>query len=486
MTHKGDESGVLRPSPRRDDLWHVVLPAVEATRRAGLAYEASGKYISRLSVPKFTLNDAGWPSMTDRDITSPKDGPINWTYMVGLKKGTFAALEVEDVPELRILIEMLESDPDLADKVSPISQDRDGSGRDHSHLAWAAMGLVTSIVARAEALNAHSRAELQAIYLELETGILAKELVVDIVVPVALVRFDGIDNLQISENVRLERLDEPTQCARAASALSPSRVSAYLVAAATHAIVVEGIHIGNPNSLEREIRLWQDGLDLSRIEAACQSIEILSGVHIGYAQVCLRPRGWANRWKHDLPPLVRLQELARFDPSFENAGWNGRGATVDADKLSRLPTVFENLESGSPRLRLAARRLFQSHLREDEEDIVIDTCIGIEALLGQGRDELTHRMGLRAAIALKRSSLDANPRVTYEILKKTYEHRSRIVHGAIRKTTKIALFNERLEASDVALYLLRALLLSALEQSPAWTPEDLDEKILEAMYPPTP
>lgn len=99
---------------------------------------------------------------------------------------------------------------------------------------------------------------------------------------------------------------------------------------------------------------------------------------------------------------------------------------------------FWGLRSAKPNIRLATRRLSLAALRNADDDRTVDACIGLEALLGEGRDELSHRLALRAATALgTRSSNPFNAQATYDLMKKVYVHRSAVVHGTSGEKSKI-------------------------------------------------
>jgi hypothetical protein len=137
-------------------------------------------------------------------------------------------------------------------------------------------------------------------------------------------------------------------------------------------------------------------------------------------------------------------------------------------------------------VRLAARRLAAAQARsdEDEDDRTVDACIGLEALLGEGRDELTHRLALRAATVLATRSDEAvDARVVYGLVKKVYSHRSAVVHGSASDKHKVIKVNgTEWSASAVAVFLLREVLRDALTGE--WTPSSLDDRLLQSLRSP--
>ncbi|WP_191558763.1 HEPN domain-containing protein [Brevundimonas aurantiaca] len=79
------------------------------------------------------------------------------------------------------------------------------------------------------------------------------------------------------------------------------------------------------------------------------------------------------------------------------------------------------------RLDLALRRLRSAYGRVDEEDQLLDLSIAFEALLGDDKNELSFRYGLRGALLLG-SGPEERRRIRTAI-KTMYALRSKIVHG---------------------------------------------------------
>jgi hypothetical protein len=232
-------------------------------------------------------------------------------------------------------------------------------------------------------------------------------------------------------------------------------------------------------SLARRIQLDLQPLYVREIEEVFQALEIASNQRVGYVQVLLRSRDWADSWLGNLPTVEKIGSPPRLPKELVDYGWNRKPKAINGSKLADVPALFSNLQATHPRGKLAARRLFQSSLRAANEDTLLDACIGIEALLGEEHDELVHRMGLRASVALVPSGIKAG--LAYEILKKVYSHRSKIVHGTEPKNSTISLRGKEFSASSVAVFLLRVLLKSHLSQTPSWTPADLDKTLFEAI-----
>lgn len=464
------------PTPRRPDLWARVVPAVHAVHSIGAEKIERNGYVRRVELPKFKTNEHGWPSVIRSELSPSSEHPINWSEVVSPGENPWGNVVVDDVPEVAALVDFIRSDDHLSTRMGlPGSRENEIWGR---WLAYDCLDLVGSIVGRATALGVGmDERSLLPIYLERERAIVDPILPVELVVPILLTHSD-IDRFDLAPNARVERLDEATNVARAARL--QSSVNCYLQSAATHALVLTDVELGNPGPSTRSLTR-NEQVDRRMIDLAFQAIEIATSKAVGYAQILLRPLGWSDGWLHDLPAIIRLDAVRRYPPSLDEQGWNGPGQVINASDITTLPVIFRNLSTATPRVELAARRLFQSDLRVDQDDVLIDACIGIEALLGEGRDELTHRMSQRAAVALAQSSAGSDPHVIYELAKKIYAERSVVVHGGTRKKPTIKIGEQEISTPASAWILLRYLLLSALESETPWTPADLDRRLLSSL-----
>lgn len=216
------------------------------------------------------------------------------------------------------------------------------------------------------------------------------------------------------------------------------------------------------------------------LEAMC----IATHVEVGYAQVLRWPVGWADRWTHDLPPLTAIATVRRYPYSFDE-GWEATPTLIDRESIIRVPGLVASLRSAPANIRIASRRLSTAELRGSPDDRTIDACIGLEALLGEGRDELSHRLALRAATALAtRSASPANASSVYQLVKKVYSHRSAVVHGTdANKTRRVSWQDNTYPTSTIAVILLRELLIDVLARTEGWTAKSLDDALLGALSP---
>lgn len=151
---------------------------------------------------------------------------------------------------------------------------------------------------------------------------------------------------------------------------------------------------------------------------------------------------------------------------------------ISNDDLGTIRTVLAALLNAPKNVQLASRRCLRTTFRDDIEDEILDATIGIEALLSHGRDELTHRMSLRAAAALAK---DYRSDAIYNLVKQVYSQRSQIVHGGTPKNTKVKFEDGEFWTHHIGVLLLRELLRHYLTADVPWTAESLDALILERL-----
>lgn len=466
----------------RPKLAGLMIEAALKMHEFGQEALTKGGYFPRVDEVPYQQNKHGWPSVTrSYPSISGKSDFVQWTSVFGAEKNETLKFDIDDVPALIPLVEEALADETLDRAFDPLGMGRrDADNRKR----WVGGGAVTeaaTLLMRAEALGDVSTATLADVYRQWERGHFQSEVVGDLIFPILLTHFEIEDRHEIGPGVSIERITEDVHRLRALS-LGHSEVNPFLASAATHALVLQNQRFDNSDGpLARRIQFDIQVPAQNEADLFFQALSIASGNESGYAQVCLRPDNWAIDWLLDLPPLELASALVAYPKSFEG-GWNRDGVTVDAEALGKLPALLAELRTTTPRAKLAARRLRQSSMREHREDIVIDACIGIEALVGEEHDELVHRMGLRAAVALSRVGWNAT--AAYNVLKKVYGHRSKIVHGTEPRNATITIAEKSYEVASTAVFLLRSLLEAHLLASPPWSPASLDSDLFEAINRP--
>lgn len=314
-------------------------------------------------------------------------------------------------------------------------------------------------------------------YSELERAWLSAEVPVEIWVPLALTRLEA-DEFDLDLGIAVRKIPEGLQLARIPSTVFGGAVHECILDAATHALVLSGWKIENTNYWLRvsgETLVREPPEQLTQVFTALR----LAGVETGWAQIFLRPVGWAIRWKANLPPIATGGLARRYPPQWDEYGWLKEHARAD-EAMASAADLLPAMDKLPKALRLALKRLDAAMLRAEEEDSIIDLMIALEAALGdQSRSEMTHKLSLRVAALLARTN--GRPAAdTFQTMKKLYDYRSTIAHGG--DTTKVRAMRDQ-EGRTVPIAPLAAQLtretLSALVRNAQWQePQRIDEALL--------
>jgi hypothetical protein len=488
----------MADTPINEFLWGITLPAVHAAWNAGRNYAESGdKYVPRVARPHYKENEFGWPStlaLSSFDRLAD-DALIDWREMFGPAGEQLTRVAIEDVPELSSAIEEVvaatRSDPSFARHFDPFADSENVEWREsqlrHDYLK----NFVATIIARADAIGVDSDRALLDIYLQLERARFWTTLKADLVVPVALTDFGSDVPIELGNGVRIERMSRELQCARAPSHLFSSEANPYLTAAATHAIVVQDISIDNRSYTVRKFGVLRGfspvtTSEMDKVDRAIQATHVVTDAPTGYTQTLVRPRGWADGWTADLPPLWRVASFDNYPLAKDfRPPWGAQREPLDPVRVSEIAPAFSALTAAPKSVGLAARRSIRAMMRMDDEDRTLDAMIGIEALLLDNQPELKFRMALRAAAAL---SAEYETATIFGLAKNIYDHRSEIAHGGNPKKANFTLGGQTWRSADIAPFLLRALLRNYLLSPKPWTKEQLDDRVLTALaaYSPSP
>jgi hypothetical protein len=223
-------------------------------------------------------------------------------------------------------------------------------------------------------------------------------------------------------------------------------------------------------------------IDYDRLHLGLHALTLAgsSHVHVGYAQIYIRPLGWADGYQADLTPVVDRIYARHYAPELERGAWNQPSPALAADALTDAVTYFQELTNGPSPMRLAARRLHSAGLRHAEDDALLDVCIALEAAVGDTNPaEMTHKIALRAAAVLRHSGVKSDR--TFKIVKQLYAWRSAIVHGGDpRRARRAFARDDALPASAFAAFVVREVLGSQL-RSKTLTADVIDKAIFDAL-----
>jgi hypothetical protein len=316
------------------------------------------------------------------------------------------------------------------------------------------------------------------IYIPLEAVLLSDRLDVAFLVPILFLKL-ACRHFALGNGVQIVRMSEQVQLARAPGDRHGEHP--FVQACATHALAFSVHTISNDDWLDLSNAVTNPRLyPLRLIDAFFASVRIVTGFDTGYAQLLTRPIGWVSWYKATLPPLVGTTTRA-YPPSLEQSRWNEDVPTLHSEQLRATSHLFlrlrQLLESGShPRLQLAVNRLNRCALRVDDEDGIVDSAIGLEALLSDGNQEMTYKVGIRMA-ALALLSGHPSPSSVVADMKSVYKYRSAVVHGDASQLTKCRIMKrdgQSVPTAKVALEYLRLALRVVAER-----PEYLDSKAID-------
>ncbi len=286
---------------------------------------------------------------------------------------------------------------------------------------------------------------------------------VQFVVPIVVLDFQIEDRCELTASVGIERMSEEFQLSRAPEEHYWGSATRGVLGAATHALILSGWEVPNVSSWNRDITLSNiDALYpvVPHVERFFSALRIVTGFDTGYGQIITRPDGWCDRWAAHLES-VRSAQARAFPERLEGIWMSTDRQVVTESDLNRVARVFDGLdESQSNRLAIASKRLNSAYLRREEDDSIIDICIGLEALfLGDGRAEITHKLATRlGALWSEDPALNMNPHEVFLATKMLYSYRSAVVHGSRKKETKRLIKprpDKEVEALDLGLNLLR-------------------------------
>jgi hypothetical protein len=472
-------------------LWEQVSAAFPAVNAAIDQHLAAGGWVPSAVVPTMAAFDtSGWPHMQFPVRLGGKTKTPDYSQLFGPKAGNLRPFSYSDIPELAAVIDYVTSRTDLVARLDLIPESAQVPADSAMWFVEAqAAGLVLSVVDRARALGRPYHHEtLLTAYRERECSVLATELDADLVAPLVLTRLDLGEPLDLGDGVRVEKLDEAIQLARARDTRTIEAVPLVVSGAATHAVVITGVKVDNSSLVNRLWRSSAPGLPFGTLDLAIECLRVVTHAPTGYAQVFLRPVGWADRWTHALPPVVDVGVFRRYPASFDDYRWLKKTTLVSADQLAVLPEVVRSArkagttKAGKP-ARLALRRLSLAGLRDDDDDTLVDACVGIEALLSNDNIEVNHKIATRGAAALAtRSAEPLDPQKAFTMLKAVYGRRSDLVHGTGKESKAVFdVDGDTVSTSTLAVFLLRKLLLSQLTNDPTWSIQDLDDELLRSL-----
>jgi hypothetical protein len=119
-------------------------------------------------------------------------------------------------------------------------------------------------------------------------------------------------------------------------------------------------------------------------------------------------------------------------------------------------------------------------LRGEDDDGIVDAAIGLEALLSDGSQEMTYKVGMRMA-ALALLSGCPNPAAVTTEMKAVYNYRSAVVHGdasQLPKRRALQRGGQSVSTTQVAMEYLRLAIRVVAEWPEYLNVKAIDEGVL--------
>lgn len=463
----------LYDKPRDERLLELTIAAVQQANSMVKELEENSRYIgSHFDFPKsISYDERSLPQFDRQNIT-------NYGSPFGPERGQFTRVAYDEVPALQKMIEYVLANEKLTDRITGWETAND-TDRSFARIGVAVFALNVLDRARHVYGADPTDGDLTALYMEREPVFFLDELPVEIVVPLVLTKFDVASRENLAEGLHLERLSDEDQLARVRGTFSHGPVSQFVAEGATHALVWSGYEVG-PHFGWSTNRL--DFYPNETIDTALASLRLVIEQPTGYAQILLRPIGWAHRWAGPLGSLMPAIAVHRYPRILDDGGWRRDISTVSRDWLPVVGSAYERLTSASSEVRLAARRLNSALLRDREDDALLDACISLEAVLGE-HTEILHKLALRVAALSTISPLPmpiAAPDV-FRAVKRVYAYRSKLIHGSA-DATKAAMFRgadgSDWKTLDLAVLLVRMVILVLLDHRAFVRSEAIEESLL--------
>jgi hypothetical protein len=473
---------VAASEPKDMELWQLVWPVICEARDHVQSLQKRREYIGHhYKFPTLSRFDSGFPNVSP---SAAGDEPIDYGSPFGPTKGRLVTVAYEEMPFLNKLFGYVQERENLRTRFGglEVPEDREMTER------------FTQVLIAARVLDVFDHVmhtigprfdedDAKAAWVPFETGLVADQLPVEIHVPVVLTHFEADAPVEIQPDVRLEPIRDALQLARVPDVSWGSAVHSTVLAAATHSFVFLGNRL--PNTDPRGYAASHPSFyPFDEIDRALAALRLVTGVESGYAHIFLKPVGWVSRYTGPLVDVIQGATVRRYPGQFDNWGWlvQGRPTTTN-QQISEIGEVLGQLRSAPTHLRLAARRLSAAMLRDEEDDAVVDICIGLEAALGDATPaETTHKLALRTAAAIVASGKSSTaPLVAFRRTKRLYEWRSKLVHGSSRSDRA----RDRLEqlgsgepALGIALQLLRDGLRAVLARPELQSAQAIDENVI--------
>lgn len=470
------------------ELYNLITAAVKEGLSLVSDLKKNNKHIGTYyNWPKMSQYDCGLPNFSEEFFTN---GPIKYRNAFG---GSSSELDTDKIKSFQRLWDFIKDQATIKKRLLHpdmlIARKDDQKFNEHTHdiVKIIVFGMPEDLIDRY--IHIHNTFEFSTndfdqIYNEYIASIFEDRLYIDICIPLLFLKFD-FDHAVLGQSFKIEKMDDSFQLARAPiQAYGPS-VHKSVLSCATHMLVLEDWFISNENQWQlSEIVSNVGAYPHENINNFFASLRIETGFDTGYAQLLMKPKGWAKDYKAHLPPLYGTS-IRAYPNKFENYYWNKKDIpNLTLNVCNEICSIYAQLSKAKENeIRVAIKRLNQCFLREDQEDSIIDATIGLESLISDDdRQEMTHKLAMRIGALSKLSKNQSkNPYDVFQEIKKIYSYRSAVVHGSTKKQKKKEIKigeSQTVPASDLAIEYLRKTLKILITEPIYRKPTTIDEKLL--------
>ena len=301
---------------------------------------------------------------------------------------------------------------------------------------------------------------------------------IDIYIPICLATFED-DRIKLTEHIEIIRIPEDVQKSRQQACEYQSYKENLAASCATHMLVLHNYSLKNSEELSiNEVTKNFHAYPLHIINNVMGALRVVTGFTVGYAQILCRPINWIDSFCADLVPLYGAKACF-INPKEVEKPWGHLPVSYinkeSTQEIQKIYKIIHDAEGDNKKnsLIFALKRFNRCVLRTEDDDIATDATIGLEALLAGGtKSEITYTISNRIPIVFAHeSNEDYLPTNCRKIMKKIYDYRSKIVHGATLKDKHryYEICDKKVEIEKIAVDFLRYTLLFILRN-----PEFLD------------
>jgi hypothetical protein len=218
----------------------------------------------------------------------------------------------------------------------------------------------------------------------------------------------------------------------------------------------------------------QDGYDL--IERFFDGLNIAAPLSSWYMQMAVKPRGWIGYFEQPHGNIFSFIFRNHMQRLVNRHDFHHR---MEDDEVRSGYQYSIALKSCHPSIKVAARRFMLAFDRDsNDDDTIVDMCVGLEAILGAGFGETVHRISMRGAAMLVQAGWK-DSRGLYRAIRDIYSYRSKVVHGVRGpyKEAELQVEGGMIHATRFATAALSSLLRLALSLD-GFNPEKVDDKFV--------